>query len=169
METQQLGEPVQLVVVRHAGHVQRGLVQRPEQDRIGGAGFGQAQGLFQSIEAVATANHTGFAAWELTNGVTTKVIEQRRVIDKLQLVQRLHTAIGKFSAGDAHAATHLRLVGDQDHVGLVAHFRLGEQTCDQLRTDARRVTKDHGDGGFFHASLLKGSGHARSMAQGSQR
>ncbi|MNF85511.1 hypothetical protein D3C84_679100 [compost metagenome] len=169
VEIQQLGKPVQFVVVRHAGHVQRGLVQRPEQDRIGGPGFGQAQGLLQRVEAVATANHTGLAAREFTDRLTAKVVEQWRVIDKLQRLQSLHATIRKLGPGDAHATTHFGFVGDQDHVGLAAHVGLGEQACNQLRANARRVTEDHGDSGFFHASLLKDSGRARSMAQGSQR
>ncbi|MNX75165.1 hypothetical protein D3C86_1066260 [compost metagenome] len=169
MEIQQLGEPVQLVTVGHAGHVQRGFVQRAEQYRISGAGLGQAQGFFQGVEAVATADHTGFAARKLTDGVATKVIEQRRVIDECQMLQGLDATIGKLHPGDAHASTHFRFVGNQDHISLAAHFGLAEQAGDQLRADARRVPKDHRDGGFAHASLLKGSGCARSMAQGSQR
>src|SRR3989344_7255294 len=69
VEIQQLGEPVQLIVVGHAGHVQRGLVQRPEQYCVGGPGFGQAQRFFQRVEAVATANDAGLAARKFTEGV----------------------------------------------------------------------------------------------------
>ncbi|MNO69238.1 hypothetical protein D3C76_600890 [compost metagenome] len=82
MEIQQLGEPVQLIVVGHAGHVQRSLVQRPEQYRVGGPGLGQAQGDFQGVEAVATANDTGLAAGKFTEGVAAKIVEQRCVVSE---------------------------------------------------------------------------------------
>ena len=62
------------------------------------------------------------------------------------------------------------VLGDPAGIGpeLIARL-LAEQSRDQFRADAGGVPQDHRDGSLVHASLLKGSGCARSMAQGSQR
>ncbi|MNT37945.1 hypothetical protein D3C72_1741120 [compost metagenome] len=157
MEIQVLGEPVQFIAVGHAGHVQRGLVQRAEQDGIRAAGGGQAQRHLQGVQAVAAAHHAGLAARKRPFGGTAEVVEQRDLVGEFQLVQGGHRPVGKLATGYLHALAHFRLVGDQQHPGPAAHFGLGQQPGDQLRADAGGVAQDHGDSGkagIAHAVVL---------------
>ncbi len=143
-EPQALGEPVQLVAVVHAGHVQRGLVQRAEEDRVGPAAAGQFEGQREGFQAVAATDGARFAAWELVPALAEPGMQQWRGVGEIQGFQRVDAPVGEFAAGDAHAAAHFRFVGDQHDVRLLAHLGVGQQAGDQFRADAGRIAQDHG-------------------------
>ncbi|MCY1548695.1 hypothetical protein D9M68_848200 [compost metagenome] len=153
--------------------MQRGLVQRAEEDRVGAAGLGQFQRYRQGIQAVAAADRTRLAAREVALGRAAIRIEQRRVGGEIQRLQRVDAAVGKLAAGDPHAVTHFRFVGDQHHVCLAAHVRLGQQSGDQFRTDAGGIAQHHGQarkGIVAHAVvLISGDACSRRMASGTVR
>ncbi|MNG25293.1 hypothetical protein D3C84_1101260 [compost metagenome] len=84
MEIQVLGEPVQLVAMRHARHMQRGLVQRTKQQRVSASLLSQAQTCFQSVQTVLTADGTGLGTRELAARRAAVLIEQRGVITEVE-------------------------------------------------------------------------------------
>ncbi|MCY1235670.1 hypothetical protein D9M72_482940 [compost metagenome] len=138
-----LGKPVQLIAVRHAGGVQRALVQRPEQDRVGLARLRQLQCQRQRSQAVAPALGTGFGA------------RIRRALRQLPVVQARLAIVGKggriglgqrqLDACDPHAVAPFVAVGDQQDLGLRGGRGVGQQPGDQFGADAGGVAQHHGD------------------------
>ncbi|MNX86537.1 hypothetical protein D3C86_1184230 [compost metagenome] len=87
VEIQVLGEPVQLVAMGHARHVQRGLVQRAKQQCVSEPLLSQAQTCFQSVQTVLTTDSTGLGTRELALRRAAVLIEQRGVITEVQGLQ----------------------------------------------------------------------------------
>ncbi|MCY1353108.1 hypothetical protein D9M68_500390 [compost metagenome] len=126
----------------HAGGVQRTLVERAEQDRIGLARLRQLQRHGQRAQAVAAAFRAGGAAY--INGLAFQ-LPGAQARPALRKDRRVGLGERQLDARHLHAAAPFAAVGDQQDVGLFAGGRVGQQAGNQFGADAGGIAQHHRD------------------------